>query len=430
MISRYSLPQFEKIWSVENKYETWLRVESRALKAMECSSIVPNGVSDECSRVLMDVNEIEKIELDTKHDFVAFLQYVESKMGHNGRWVHYGLTSSDIVDTAFSLNLISAGQEIKKLLDEVINTFIPLIKSFKLFPMIGRTHGMHAEPITVGLFLARHLAEFKRNRIRLDDAIRKISVGKLSGAVGTCAHFPPLVEKLALSALELHPAIGATQIIPRDIYVPYFTTLSLIAVAIERLALNIRHLHRNEVSEISEGFSHKQKGSSAMPHKKNPILCENLCGLSRYIRGMTNPVIENCILWHERDISHSSVERMVAPDITTLVGFMLDKTNGLIRELKINEKQTAMSCINSNIYGEYILLSLIRAGLSRKQAHNIVQRAVSSGNDILYMGVLNDPEIQQLMRDQKITAEQIKQYSSPNAFEHINGIIDEIINSA
>lgn len=430
MINRYSLPQFEKIWSVQSKYENWLTIESIVLQIMEQFAIVPKGVADKCAQIKIDVSLIEEIETKTRHDFVAFLQYVELEMGDDGRWVHYGLTSSDIVDTAFSLNLVLAGEEINKLLGRVIDAFIPLIEAYDTFPMMGRTHGMHAEPITVGLFFARHLAEFKRNRERLCDAINHVSVGKLSGAVGTYAHFSPKIEALALSRMGLKPILGATQVIPRDVYATYFMTLSLIAVAIERFALNIRHLHRSEISEIQEGFKNNQKGSSAMPHKRNPITCENLCGLSRYVRGMITPVIENCALWHERDISHSSVERITAPDMTTVVGFMLNKTEELILGLEINKTEILKPLDTLNVYGEYVLLELVKAGMSRKQAHNIVQRVVTSKQSLLL--VLYEPEVQKLIQDGAITEDQIRHSigvgTRPQDSQNIKDIINSIIN--
>jgi len=435
MISRYSLPEFDVIWSQKTKYENWLTVEVMACEAMEAAGIVPVGTSEKIVSKLpsiIDISKIEQLEETTKHDLVAFLQYIEEKVGPDARWLHYGLTSSDIVDTSFSIALLNSYRIINNYLHGIVDALRYKIKETSNIAMIGRTHGMHAEPITLGLMLARHLAEFKRNILRLENTKTDFAVGKLSGAVGTYAHLDPKIERIALETLGLNPAIGSTQVIARDRYAAFFMTLSLIAVAIERLAINVRHLQRSEVSEIHEGFASGQKGSSAMPHKQNPILSENLCGLSRYVRGIVAPALENCILWHERDISHSSVERFIAPDITSTVGFMLHRTIKLIQNLVIDEKQIEDNLVNSRFWcSETILLTLISTGLTRKESHDIVQEMVLKASKTQIgelLGVLlNHSKVRELISDGKLNKDDLaSRCSTKYALRHVDKIIEDI----
>jgi len=435
MISRYSLPEFDVIWSQKTKYENWLTVEVMACEAMEAAGIVPVGTSEKIVSKLpsiIDISKIEQLEETTKHDLVAFLQYIEEKVGPDARWLHYGLTSSDIVDTSFSIALLNSYRIINNYLHGIVDVLRYKIKETSHVAMIGRTHGMHAELITFGLMLARHLAEFKRNILRLENTKTDLAVGKLSGAVGTYAHSNPEIERVVLKELGLNPAIGSTQVIARDRYAAFFMELSLIAVAIERLAINIRHLQRNEVSEVHEGFTPDQKGSSAMPHKQNPILSENLCGLSRYVRGLIIPVLENCVLWHERDISHSSVERFVAPDITSTVGFMLHRAIGLIQNLVVDKEQIGNNLKNSRFwYSEAILLALISAGLTRKESHDIVQEMVSKASKTqigqLLGVVLTHSKVRELISNGKLNKDDLVLLCSPEcALRHVDRIIEDI----
>jgi adenylosuccinate lyase len=434
MIPRYSLLELDSIWLEENKYNTWFLIELAACEACEVTGVIPGGTSQKIRQAFdeltplksSDILKIKELEEATRHDFVAFLQYIGSKTPE-ARWLHYGLTSSDVVDTSFSLMMTASHRVISSYLQRLVCSLESRIREFShnVPVMIGRTHGMHAEPITFALVLARHLAEFKRNQVRLENTMADLAVGKLSGAVGTYAHFSQEAEYAALKSLGLSPAIDSTQVIARDRYAAFFLELSLIAVAIERMATTFRHLQRSEVGEVCEGFAASQKGSSAMPHKRNPILSENLCGLSRYVRGMVTPVIENCVLWHERDISHSSVERFIAPDITSVVGFMLYRTTKLVDNIVLNRDTMLENLDKNNWYSESILLSLISAGMSRTQAHGVVQRAANNfnGQEFIEM-VLNDPYVKNLKLDENDIMDKC---SIEYATRNVNNIIKSIM---
>ena len=376
MISRYCVSDLDKIWSEQNKYQTWYRVERAICKASEEFGFAPQGVSKSLPEICFDISEMAEIEKKVKHDVIAFLTFVEDRAGDNAKYLHNGVTSSDIIDTSFSLLLIEATKAIETRLDDYIDALY--LKSFRhsFTVTIGRSHGIHAEPITFGQVLAGHLAEAKRNKKRLQLALEEICVGQVSGAVGTFAHLSPEVESTALSYLGLRPEEVSTQIIPRDRYAFYFATLAIIASGIERLATNIRHLQRTEVGEVEEYFSSGQKGSSAMPHKRNPVISENLCGLARMMRSFVNPALENITLWHERDISHSSVERHIAPDATGLLAYMLNKATDLVNNLIVHEDKMQSNLDKSNnlIYSEAVMLALIKTGLSRQESYSLVQR--------------------------------------------------------
>lgn len=376
MIPRYSRPQMAAIWTEENKYQTWLQVELAALEAMAQHGLVPpEAVAVIKAKAAFDVKRIEEIEAATRHDVVAFLTNVAEYVGPESRYLHYGLTSSDILDTSMALRLRQAADLLLADLDVLLGVLRERAHEFKYTVCIGRSHGVHAEPITFGLKFALWYAEMQRQKERLERAREVVSVGKFSGAVGTFAHLPPAVEETACELLGLKPAPVATQVIQRDRYAEYFLTLALIGASVEKIAVEIRHLQRTEVREAEEFFSLGQKGSSAMPHKRNPILSENLSGLARVLRGNALAALENVPLWHERDISHSSVERIIAPDSTILLDFMLTRLTNILKKLIVypENMQRNLKLSRGLIFSQKLLLELIRRGLTREEAYWLVQ---------------------------------------------------------
>lgn len=367
MLQRYSSPVTREIWSEKRKYETWYRVE-RAITSARGLGHLPD--------IELNVDRILEIEKVTRHDVIAFLTYLEEVIGEDARKVHVGCTSSDIVDTGFSLLLLESLGIIEDRLDKFIGVLTRMAYQYASTPMIGRSHGIHAEPTAFGLFIAGHLSEAKRNMKRLMAAREEIRVGKVSGAVGTYAHLSPEIERVALETLGLKPETLSTQVVARDRYAVLFSVLALIAGGIERLAVNLRHLQRTEVREVEERFAAGQKGSSAMPHKRNPISSENLCGLARLVRGNLQPSFENIPLWHERDISHSSVERHTAPETTSLVIYMLERITSVMENLAVNVDRMRKNLDSTNglIYSESVLLALVEKGVPRQEAYVMVQR--------------------------------------------------------
>ncbi|HCO12029.1 MAG TPA: adenylosuccinate lyase [Desulfonauticus sp.] len=377
MIDRYTRPEMGKIWTLENKFRTWLEVEIAVCEAWHRLGVIPAQEMEEIRKKAdFDLERILEIEEKTKHDVIAFLTAVEEKVGPASRFIHLGCTSSDIVDTANSLLLYRAGKLIAQALEELLEVLKELSFKYKNLLAMGRTHGVHAEPTTFGLKFAGFYAEFKRHQKRWLDALENIRVGKISGAVGTYAHLTPEVEAITCELLGLKVDPISTQIIQRDRYAHYFTTLALMAGGIERLCVELRHLQRTEVLEVEEGFSKGQKGSSAMPHKKNPISAENLSGLARLVRTNSLASMENMALWHERDISHSSVERVIMPDSTILIHYMLGRLKGVLSNLRINEENIARNLMASFglFYSQRVLLALIDKGLKRQEAYELVQK--------------------------------------------------------
>ncbi len=377
MIPRYSRKGMARIWSEENKYASWLQVEVAALEAMaECGIIPREAPARAFSKATCDVEQILALEEKTHHDVAAFVDQVAACLGEDGRYFHFGLTSSDVLDTALALRLKEAADLLQADLDELLTVLKERAYEFKDLPMVGRTHGVHAEPITLGLKFSLWFAEFQRQRARLAAARQTIAVGKLSGAVGTFAHLPPEVEAKTCARLGLTPAPISTQVIQRDRHAEYFLTLALIGASVEKVALEIRHLQRTEVREAEEFFTAGQKGSSAMPHKRNPVLSENLCGLARLLRANALAALENVPLWHERDISHSSVERLIAPDSTVLLDFMLARLTRLLKNLTIYPINMIknLNLTHGLIFSQGLLLALIGKGLSRDAAYRLVQR--------------------------------------------------------
>ena len=399
MIKRYSRKELTDIWSEENKYKIWLDVEIAAAQAMEKLGQIPKGVSSVVrKKAKINVERIHKIESQVKHDVIAFLTSVTEKAGIKARYLHQGMTSSDVVDTSFNIQLVQSGKIILKDLDRILKVLKKQARKYKFTPCMGRSHGIHAEPITFGLKLASFYEEFKRNRKRLVIAIDEVSTCAISGAVGTFANINPNVEKYVAKKLGLKVEPISTQIIPRDRHAFYFSVLGIIAGSIERVAIEIRHLQRTEVYELQEYFSKNQKGSSAMPHKKNPILSENLTGLARLIRSSVIPAMENVALWHERDISHSAVERNIGPDTTIALDFAINRLNNVIKNLNIYPKKMLrnLNLTNGIFFSQRVLLELTVAGLTRESAYRIVQKnAMKSWKDksTFYENVVKDKNV-------------------------------------
>ena len=376
MIERYSRKELKDIWSEENKYRIWLDVEIAAAEAMEKLKIIPRGVASLVRKKgKIKVKRVHQIENKVKHDVIAFLTSITEQAGIKARYLHQGMTSSDVLDTSFNIQLLQSGKILLKDLDKILSVLKKKAKKFKMTPCIGRSHGIHAEPITFGLKLASFYQEFLRNKKRLIDAIENISTCAISGAVGTYANINPKVEVYVAKKLKLKPEPISTQIIPRDRHAHYFSTLGIIAGSIERVATEIRHLQRSEVYELQEYFSENQKGSSAMPHKKNPILSENLTGLARIIRSHVTPALENISLWHERDISHSSVERTIGPDANITLDFALVRLSNLLDNMIVYPKNMLqnLNITKGLVFSQEVMLELTKAGISREKAYKLVQ---------------------------------------------------------
>ena len=376
MIKRYSRKELTDIWSEENKYKIWLDVEIAAAQAMEKLRLIPKGVSTTVrKRAKINVKRIHQIESRVKHDVIAFLTSVTEKAGIKARYLHQGMTSSDVLDTSFNIQLVQSGKIILKDLDQILKVLKKQSRKYKFTPCMGRSHGIHAEPITFGLKLASFYEEFKRNKIRLLQAINEVSTCAISGAVGTFANINPNVEKHVAKKLGLKVEPISTQVIPRDRHAFYFSVLGIIAGSIERVATEIRHLQRTEVYELQEYFSKDQKGSSAMPHKKNPILSENLTGLARMVRSAVIPSLENIALWHERDISHSSVERNIGPDANITLDFALVRLTNILDNMIVYPKKMLenLNITKGLIFSQELMLELTKSGLSREKSYKLVQ---------------------------------------------------------
>ena len=424
MIPRYNRPKIEKIWTLENKFKIWTEIEILIAEKLSDIGIIPKIAAKEIRRkAKFNVNEINKLEKQTRHDVNAYIDNVSKYIGKQSKYFHHGVTSSDIIDTGFSIQLKQTGEIISKELKILLKNLKSKSLKYKKTPMIGRSHGIHAEPITFGLKLASFYNEFKRNLKRLELAIDEISICSISGPVGTYNTIDPRVEKYVANKLKLKTENVSTQIIPRDRHAFFFSILGIIASSIERFAVEIRHLQRTELLEVEEKFNPKQKGSSAMPHKRNPVLSENLTGLARYIRSAVIPSMENIILWHERDISHSSVERIMAPDITIALDFSLSRLNEIVTTMKVYPENMKK---NLNLLGglhnsQKLLLKLTQKGLSRQEAYSIVQRnaMIAWDNSKNFEDVLKKDKT--LLK--KITKQELKQILE---IDKINSKIDWI----
>ena len=377
MIERYSRKEIKNIWEDKNKYSLWLDIELAAAEAMEKLKIIPRGVSKKVkAKAKINVKRILQIEDKVKHDVIAFLTSITEKVGREARYLHKGMTSSDVLDTCFNLQLKQSGEILLTDIDQLLTSIKKQAKKHKYTLCIGRSHGIHAEPTTFGLKMLTFYQEFLRNKKRLNDSIKEISTCAISGAVGTFANVDPAVEKYVAKKLKLNIEPISTQIIPRDRHAQFFSTLAIIASSIERFATEIRHLQRTEVLEVEEFFGKKQKGSSAMPHKKNPILSENLTGLARLIRSSVMPALENVSLWHERDISHSAVERNIGPDTTIALDFALARLSSVIKNLNIYPKKMLknLNITNGIFFSQRVLLELTEVGFTREEAYKLVQK--------------------------------------------------------
>ncbi|HEY9786252.1 MAG TPA: adenylosuccinate lyase [Candidatus Obscuribacterales bacterium] len=376
MIDRYTRPEMGSIWSEESKFQSWLDVELAVCEAQSMLGLIPaDALHDIKASAKFEIARIKEIEGEVRHDVIAFLTNLAENVGETSRFIHLGLTSSDIIDTALALQLKRAGNLIKQDLKQLHDAILDKARKHKHTIQIGRSHGIHAEPITFGFKLAVWLEEVRRHQKRLDDAIEMISVGKISGAVGTFANVSPEVEKLTCDLLGLSPAPVSTQIVQRDRHAQFLFTIALIGASLEKFSTEIRHLQRTDVLEVEEPFESGQKGSSAMPHKRNPVGCENITGLARVLRTNSLAAMENIALWHERDISHSSVERIIIPDSTILLDFMLVRFTKIVSGLVVYEQNMLrnMDVFGGVIFSQQVLLKMVEKGLSREQAYKLVQ---------------------------------------------------------
>ncbi len=432
MIQRYTHPEMGRIWSDQRRYETWLLVESAAAEAMATAGIVPpEAARDIRERGAFDISRIEEIEQVTQHDVIAFTTAVAEKVGDSARWMHFGMTSSDVIDTAQALQMREACDVILRDLDGLSAAIRERAFEHRMTPMIGRTHGVHAEPMTLGLKLALWFAEVQRDIERVRRARAVISVGKLSGAVGTFAHLPPSIEADVCAKLGLEPAPVASQVVQRDRHAELLSALAITAATLEKIALEIRGLQKTELGEIEEPFAKGQKGSSAMPHKRNPIGCEQIVGMARLIRGNCHAAFENIALWHERDISHSSVERVILPDSFIALDHMLRRLTRIVKGMVVYPERMLENLGRSRgvVFSGTVLLELAKKGISREQAYEWVQRnAMRSFNEHLDFKQL-------LLADADVTrvlppAELEKAFDLHEQFQHVNHVFDRVFSPA
>lgn len=414
MIDRYSVDSISKIWDRQNKLRLMLEVELHVCEVMEEEGMVPPGTAEVCRQKTeqlvvdgFDLQKLDDIEREVKHDVIAFLTYVNGTVGEVSRHLHKGMTSSDVVDTVFSLQMKQSAEVILERASTLMCSMQQLSQSNSETLCIGRSHGMHAEPTTFGFKIAVHWNSIKNATEGFKEAAEKAALGKLSGAVGVYAHFPPEVEGKVCEKLGLTPSPISTQIIQRDVFARYFQSMALLATVLENFAVEIRHLHRTEVAEVQEGFRKGQKGSSAMPHKKNPILSENVTGLARMMRSYANSALENVVLWHERDISHSSVERIIGPDATNLMAFMLGRVNTIVENLQVNPHMMTrnLHATSGAFLSQKRMLSLVEKGHTREKAYELTQKEAFAIND----------------KQNDVPEEQIKWY-----VRRVEGILDRL----
>src|SRR6056297_1983577 len=417
MIERYSLSPMKEIWGLEAQYQRWLDVELSVVKTFEEINKAPKGTAELIKKnAYINVEKILSIEEVTRHDVIAFIKGITENMGDEARFFHMGMTSSDVVDTAWSIAMRDAMKLIIQKNEQLIEVLKKGAKQYKTTVALGRTHGIHAEPTAFGLKWLSWLNEGQRNQARLEEALKQISQGKISGAVGNYANITPEVEAAALTKLGLNVCRCSTQVVPRDVHSQYLFSLALLGASIERIALEIRHLQRSEVQEAQEPFRKGQRGSSAMPHKKNPIISERLCGMSRLLRSNADASLENIALWHERDISHSSIERVIIPDSCLISYYMLDKTIWMMDSLVVNEEAMLKNFEQSYnlIYSQRVMLTLIEKGISREEAYKTIQEeALSSWNTRkdFKLSVLENAEITNVL-----TSEEIREIFKPNHY--------------
>ncbi len=424
MIARYTRPQMGRIWTDENRFRKCLDVEIATAEVEADAKMIPRSAARDIKRkAVIDIERIREIEKEVKHDVVAFTTSVAERVGPSARYLHYGLTSYDVVDTALALMVRDASE----LIEEGLRGFGKVLRKrafeFKDTVMVGRTHGIHAEPMTFGLKMALWYAENKRNLERMEAATEQMLVGKVSGAVGTYAHLSPTLERRICRKLGLNPAPISTQVLQRDRHAYYLTTLAVVAASLEKIGLEVRHLQRTEVREVEEFFSAGQKGSSAMPHKRNPITAEQMCGLSRLVRSNAQAGLENVALWHERDISHSSVERVILPDSTILVDYMIAKTTDMIARLLVYPERMRenLSSMRGLVFSGQVLLDLAAKGASREEAYRWVQRSamrVWDEDENFRDAIRNDADIAQFLSPEEIE----QSFSLARQFQHLDAI--------
>jgi adenylosuccinate lyase len=426
LIARYTRPAMGRIWDEENKYRMWLEVEATASEVLAEAGIVPRSAAEAIrTHGEIDVRRIQAIEAEVKHDVIAFTTAVAEKVGPESRWLHYGLTSNDVVDTAQALQIKAASAIIREGMLALAAILRQRALEFKHTPTIGRTHGIHAEPTTFGLKFLNWYAEIMRDLARFDSSAEDMCVGKLSGAVGTFGHLKPEHEAAICARLGLQPDPIATQVIQRDRHAAYIATLAVLASTLDKIAVEIRHLQRTEVREAEEFFSEKQKGSSAMPHKRNPITSEQISGLARVIRGNAQAALENVALWHERDISHSSVERVIFPDSTVLIDYLLAKTTSLIEKLLVYPARMLKNLQSTGglIFSGQLLLDLAEAGMSREEAYRLVQEHAMNAwkNDLVFRDLVEqDPAIRDRLSDLDRSFQMERQLANVDAiFERV-----------
>ncbi|MBP1179856.1 adenylosuccinate lyase [Methylobacterium sp. PvR107] len=431
MIPRYSRPAMTAIWSPESRFRIWFEIEAHATTALAEIGVVPKEAAETVwakgRDAIFDVARIDAIEAVTKHDVIAFLTHLAEIVGPEARFVHQGMTSSDVLDTCLNVQLVRAADILIADVDALLSALKARAYEHKLTPTIGRSHGIHAEPVTFGLKLAQAYAEFERNRSRLVAARAEVATCAISGAVGTFANIDPRVEQYVAEKMGLTAEPVSTQVIPRDRHAMFFATLGVVASSLERLAIEIRHLQRTEVLEAEEFFSEGQKGSSAMPHKRNPVLTENITGLARMVRGYVTPALENVALWHERDISHSSVERMIGPDATVTLDFALARMTGVIEKLLIYpaNMQKNLDRLGGLVHSQRVLLALTQAGVSREDAYRLVQRnamPVWRGEGDFLALLKADPEV-----TAALAPEQIEEcFDLGYHFKHVDTIFSRV----
>jgi len=435
MIPRYSRPEMTAIWSPETKFRIWFEIEAHAADAMAELGVVPKEAAkkiwEKGNAVQFDVARIDAIEAEVKHDVIAFLTHVSEIVGPEARFMHSGMTSSDVLDTCLNVQLTRAADILLKDIDALLAALKRRAFEHRMTPTVGRSHGIHAEPVTFGLKMAQAYAEFSRGRERLLAARKEVATCAISGAVGTFAQVDPRVEEHVAKAMGLAIEPISTQVIPRDRHAMFFATLGVIASSIERLATEIRHLQRTEVLEAEEFFSEKQKGSSAMPHKRNPVLSENLTGLARMVRAYATPAMENVALWHERDISHSSVERMIGPDATVTLDFALARLTGLIDKLLVypQNMQKNLDRLGGLIHSQRVLIALTQKGMPREEAYRVVQRNAMKvwGGEKDFMSLLkSDPDVRAKLSDVEIESNFDLDYH----LKHVDTIFKRVFGSA
>ena len=435
MIPRYSRPEMVSIWEPQTRFKIWFEIEAHACDALAEIGVIPKesakNIWDKAGHVTFDVARIDEIERVTKHDVIAFLTHLAEFIGPDSRFVHQGMTSSDVLDTCLSVQMARAADILIQDVDDLLAAIERRAFEHKMTPSIGRSHGIHAEPVTFGLKMAEAYAEFSRARKRLVAAREEIATCAISGAVGTFANIDPRVEEHVAAKMGLTPEPVSTQVIPRDRHAMFFATLGVVASSVERLAIEIRHLQRTEVLEAEEFFSEGQKGSSAMPHKRNPVLTENLTGLARLVRGMVTPALENVALWHDRDISHSSVERMIGPDATVTLDFALARLTGVIDKLLVypQNMQKNLDLLGGLVHSQRVLLALTQKGASREDAYKFVQRnamPVWRGEGDFLDLLKKDPDVKKLMSD----AELEEKFDLGYHLKHVDTIFTRVFGRA